>query len=134
MSNTIYLNNGNHDIAISQSHHGSEHFRNSLKTKDLDELTRMLKDPKLKSGERRDVLNEIAERKAASLAAIYNDPNSTQEEKDAALADMTRIIELGKKLTGGTITEGELDEFATLIGLSPSDLDMPEHHDVVETK
>jgi hypothetical protein len=132
MGHNINLNMGHNDLSISQTHQGSEKFKENLKTKDLDELTKMLKDPKLKSGERRDVLNEIINRKADELAAIANDPNASPEERQHATDELAKIIGLGQKLKDGTIAEDELDQFATAIGLKPSDMDLPEHHPTVD--
>jgi hypothetical protein len=131
MSN-IYLSNGDTDIAFSKTQHGSEDFRLSLTEKDEEELVRMLKDPELKPGERRDVLNELAGRKGDKLAEVANDSEAGEAERKQATQDLARMIELGIHLKRGHITEAHLYELSNAIGLNSGDLHLPDKHNVVD--
>lgn len=128
----IRLSNGSEEITISLTGHGSEMFRQSLKLKDLNELTVMLKDPGVESGERRDVLNEIIDRRTDQLAEIASDLESCAAYQDETIRELARIIQLGLELKRLKINKDGLGEFATLIGLKMTDLDLPRDQEVVD--
>jgi hypothetical protein len=128
----ICLSNGSEEITISLTEHGAEMFGESLKLKDLDELTLMLKDLGLEPGERRDVLNEIIDRRADQLAEIESDPETCSAYRDEAIRELARIVQLGLELKRRMINKDGLGEFATLIGLKMTDLEPPRDQEVVD--
>jgi hypothetical protein len=121
----IRLSNGSEEITISLTCHGSEMFGESLKSMDMSELTVMLKDPGVEPGERRDVLNEIIDRRADQLAEIESDPETFAEYREEAIRELARIIQLGLELKRLKINRDGLGEFAALIGLKTTDLELP---------
>lgn len=121
----VNLNIGGQDMTVSQWHHGSQNFNKKLENKSPEELREMLKDPKLSSGERRDVLNKLMLGKANELADIVNDPNADPEIKNQAKKDLLAIMTVSTKIKDGeSPTENDLDGLATALGMSPDDLNL----------
>jgi hypothetical protein len=121
----INMNISGQDMTLSQWHHGSEISRKKIEGKSAEELREMLKDPKLRPGERRDVLNKLVELKANELAEKINDPNTDPAINDQAMKDLNAIMLVNQKIDKGQpLTEGDLDGLATALGMSPDDMNL----------
>jgi ATP phosphoribosyltransferase regulatory subunit HisZ len=131
MSN-IYLNNGDADIAISMTQHGSERFRLSLYDTDSGQLAGMLKDAELSPGERRDVLNALASHKTEEFAEVANNPDSSNAEINQVTEELARMMALGSSLKRGDITEAGLNELSAALGLQPGAVHLPVSHKIIE--
>jgi hypothetical protein len=131
--NNIYLNNGDADIAISTTQHGSEGFRSSLYDIGPEQLAGMLKEPGMSAGERRDLLNALASYKTDEFAEVVNNPESSKDEKTHVTKELARMMALARSLKGGSLTEEGLNELSTAIGLQPGALRLPVSHMLVDS-
>ncbi|MBJ7311912.1 hypothetical protein ACFOLJ_03020 [Rugamonas sp. CCM 8940] len=93
-------------------------FTEGLKGKSNEDLQKMSKDPKLSTGEKMAVLEELAKRTGEEMKA-----EEAGGGGDPAEGGSDELAELMKKLKNGTITPEELDKLAGMMKMDPKDLE-----------